>query len=201
YSGAHPSDAFYGELSSPYGVGGWSDATVTADPDFRQSKNVPGDGKFDQENLPSPMEVGVGRVDLYHMPGFGVNEATLIARYLDKDHDFRCGNFSVQRRAVLAPDSTGPFRISRTPFDAILGAANVTEYWTAIMHWFPNVSGSGQDYLIGYGGGWGSGDAAYRIGTTFNRGTANDGLVNSQENNFADFDSRVVFVNLYGSYF
>ena len=58
-----------------------------------------GDGKFDQQVLPAPLKLAVGRVDLSDMFFFGVNESTMIARYLDKDHDFRCANFLVSRRA------------------------------------------------------------------------------------------------------
>ncbi len=115
--GTFPADAFYGDMVSPYGNLGWTD-TSTANLDrthglytgpnslFGQCDNAPGDGKFDQDTSPSPLQLAVGRLDLSRMDGFGVNESTLMSRYLDKDHDFRSASLLVSRRAVFA-QSTG----------------------------------------------------------------------------------------------
>ena len=63
--GAWPCDAFYGDMD-----GTWTDNSVnnSGGSDAR-TRNVPGDGKFDQAVLPSPLELMVGRVDLANMPG------------------------------------------------------------------------------------------------------------------------------------
>jgi hypothetical protein len=186
YAGAQPADAFYGDVITPYGALGWSDSSTESDPAAPiQCHNLPSDGKFDQSIMPSPMKLGVGRLDLSRMPAFAMNEATLISRYLDKDHDFRCGNFPVQRRALLG-EFGGPFQINRSGLDNIFGANNVFEHQDNSSHWFPYVSGDEQDYLLGYGGGWGYGAGCAGIGNT---------------SDFVNNDSRVVFVNLYGSFF
>src|SRR5207253_1848922 len=91
--GAWPADVYYGDID-----GNWTDTTV----DFTQSTrppsdaadnlrltNRPGDGKFDQDQIPSAVELEVGRVDLANMPGddyWGVDavipsETELLRRY------------------------------------------------------------------------------------------------------------------------
>ena len=58
-----------------------------------RNHNVPGDGKFDQSDYPSPLELQVGRVDLSLMESFqyylGQNEQTLLSNYLTKLHNFK----------------------------------------------------------------------------------------------------------------
>lgn len=57
--GAWPTDTYYGDLD-----GEWTDdrvnRTTAADP---RQHNVPGDGKFDQNELPGRLDLAVGRVD------------------------------------------------------------------------------------------------------------------------------------------
>src|SRR5436309_3028856 len=93
HQGAWPADAYYGDMD-----GGWSDNSVnnTGATDAR-NRNVPGDGKFDQSDLPSAVELQVGRVDLANLPGrltWGgpatfPAEVELLRNYLNKDHKFR----------------------------------------------------------------------------------------------------------------
>src|SRR6185436_3494357 len=73
-----PADAYYGDVD-----GDWSGS-----PDF----------------IPSDVELMVGRVDLFNMPGAGAaipwpNETELLRRYLNKDHDWRNKLINVPRRA------------------------------------------------------------------------------------------------------
>ena len=107
---------------------------------YRQLVNRPSDGKYDQDFLPSPLKLAVGRVDLYNMPTFNdttktlhYNETALLCNYLDKDHDFRVGSFTVSRKAWLGcwlalDNSIFHLPIFPIPTDAyagIVGAANV----------------------------------------------------------------------------
>ncbi len=243
--GAQPTDAFYGEMEALYGLGGWSDSTVTKTngpvvagnvwnlgtgniPFLVTLTNVPGDGKFDQTNLPAPMELGVGRLDLSAMPAFANdevvdNEAALLCQYLDKDHDFRCGILSVQRQGIyvnLLNDAwAGP--------GADVGMMTILGYDKALHPkstgsnplWFPNVSGDGQDCLLGefYTTGGGFLWSASQMGETFcgfsqrsaqsywlqhDPRSAAFGLPawNDCSNSFDDKDSRVVFLNIMASY-
>jgi len=94
----------------------WTDSTVNytqtvnTDPaDAARLTNKPGDGKFDQTTIPGTVELQVGRVDLANMPGrttWGapatfLSEQELLRQYLGKDHNYRAGLMSVQRRAII----------------------------------------------------------------------------------------------------
>jgi hypothetical protein len=196
WGGAYPADFFYGEMTAQYWSGGWSDFNVGTDvpvlpgPPLDRSywefTNSPEDGKFDQEQLPAAPKLAVGRVDLNNMFFFGVNESTLVARYLDKDHDFRCGNFSVQRKAFNGTDANSGDFGPVVGFERFVGSGNVLSIRTSGSSWFPYVSGS-TSYLLGFGAGFGS-----PFGSVETVGSSID---------FAQTDSHVAFVNLYGSFF
>ena len=105
HNGAWPADGYYGSLSSaaPHwtDLETWSNANLALD-------NVPGDGKFDQNSLPSDIVMAVGRLDFTALPAFAeapylagqpfdVNtdsgrkelEVALLKNYFDKNHRYR----------------------------------------------------------------------------------------------------------------
>ena len=76
-----PADAYYGDMD-----GDWSSL-----PDY----------------LPSDVELEVGRVDFFNMPGVGAtipfpNETEMLRNYLNKDHNWRMHSISVRRLALMA---------------------------------------------------------------------------------------------------
>jgi hypothetical protein len=156
---AYPTDQYYAEL---YGTT-WTDSTVLStnftDSDvfpYRENWNIPGDGKFDQSTLDSPPELELGRVDVYNMPGFPLNEVALLRQYLNKDHAFRHGQMPV-RRAGLVYDSWG-FTSAREAwrnFAPCCVASNVVaaDWWSMESQSFLWA------YSCGYGD-WQSGDSA-----------------------------------------
>ena len=102
HQGAWPADVYYGDMD-----GTWTDNSVSNTSAQRQANwNVPGDGKFDQSELPSDVELEVGRVDLSNMTCFSNKnparyEKDLLRQYLNKDHNFRHGLMAVQRRGLI----------------------------------------------------------------------------------------------------
>lgn len=96
HRGAWPADMYFGDLD-----GTWTDTVVNlTNCNYTEPNNVPGDGKFDQDGIPSPfaMKLAVGRIDFARMPVFtdspppGVapkSEAALIQQYLNKNHLYR----------------------------------------------------------------------------------------------------------------
>jgi hypothetical protein len=138
--GAWPADAYYGDMD-----GTWTDSAVNYVQsahryalDNARSTNVPGDGKFDQSQLPSPVELEVGRVDLANQPGddyWGIDavilsETELLRNYLKKDHQFRHREVNPPRRALIG-DYLGtlgggsPAASAFRSFAPLLGAANI----------------------------------------------------------------------------
>ncbi len=97
HAGAWPADNYYGDLD-----GIWTDNSVSNSTATRtENKNEPGDGKFDQSEIPSDLELEIGRVDFSNLPVFPISEVELTRRYLRKNHLFRTGRIVPQRRALV----------------------------------------------------------------------------------------------------
>lgn len=180
HRGAWPADVFYGDVNRV-----WTDATVnrTSGNDPRQ-RNVPGDGKFDQTQIASDIELQVGRVDLANLPAFAKSETELLRDYLRKNHAFRHRLFAMERRGLIDDhfglSTSEPFAANGwRDFSAFFGASN-----TIAGDWLTTLSS--QSYLWVYGCGGGTATSAAGIGTTAQ---------------FAASDSKVVFTMLYGSIF
>jgi hypothetical protein len=188
HQGAWAADAYYGDID-----GNWTDNSVnTTSAERPYNHNVPGDGKWDQNDLPSDVELEVGRVDLHNMTCFANktparSELDLLRQYLNKDHNFRHGRLPVARRGLVC-DNFGErdgeaFAASGwRNFAPFFGADNVSA--VAGWNYFPNVSAQG--YLWSYGtggGGW----------------VTCDGIGSSDD--FARTDIQSVFTLFLGSYF
>jgi hypothetical protein len=186
HRGAWPADCYYGDIN-----GSWSDFsinTTSATKYGTRNHNVPGDGKFDPSNMPGSvstrMELMVGRVDLSSLPAFsGLNETQLLKRYLDKDHAWRNGRLTVNRRGLADENSTnvtekfaaGGYRM----LGALFGAANTSNQDFTI------TLGSNA-YLASFGVGGGDTSSC-------------SGVVSTSD--FAANDYRTVFTFIFGSYF
>lgn len=187
HQGAWPADVYYGDMD-----GAWTDSSVNVtSAALSRNWNVPGDGKFDQSDLPSDVELAVGRVDLSLMTCFSNktpsrSEKDLLRQYLNKDHNFRHGLLNVARRGVVA-DNFGEFSGQAFAasgwrnFAPMFGANNNTAVGA---NYFPTVAG--QSYLWSYACGGGS---FYTCGGV---GSSDD---------FANIDIQSVFTMFFGSYF
>jgi hypothetical protein len=188
HRGAWPADVYYADMD-----GMWSDATVnTTSAEREVNWNVPGDGKFDQSEIPSDVELWVGRVDLHNMTCYANkpearSEMGLMRQYLNKNHDFRWGRKVIQRRALVCDNfsdkGTDPIGGSAwRNFPPFFHATNIVEVgWDGYLP--AATSGS---YLWSFASGGGS--YYYSSGVA----TADD---------FALQDLRVVFTMFMGSYF
>lgn len=190
--GAWSADNFYGDMN-----GTWTDSSVTNTSSTEaRIHNIPGDGKLDQSNIPSPLELSVGRVDLRNMqraPATNVTETTLLRRYLKKAHDFKTkqGAYANVERRVLIRDGFGNFSgesfmrtgwawgftgVGRPP-EVTFDEAPANDWWT---------QAATNTYLMANGNGGGSYETCGSVGNT------------------ADFGRRpfkAAFVSLFGSYF
>ena len=176
--GAWPADLYYGEMTSV-----WTDQFVSNTGAAQdRNKNIVGDGKFDQSNLPSDVELEVGRVDMANLPLAG-DEADLLKAYLVKNHAFRMKQFTPVKRAFVSDNFTGLAEgFSATAwrsFPTLIGRDSIStgNYYAELRS---------NSYLWSYGCGSGSYTSASGVASASN--IAGDSL-------------QSVFTMLFGSYF
>lgn len=98
HDGAWTADTYYADINSA----SWTDTTVNVSAGIPAINfNVPGDGKFDQAIIPTPVELEVGRVDLFNMPAFNNDDIELTRTYLNKLHDFKIKRYTTPDRGVV----------------------------------------------------------------------------------------------------
>ncbi|MCB0765356.1 MAG: fibronectin type III domain-containing protein, partial [Flavobacteriales bacterium] len=204
HQGAWPCDGYYGEMN-----GTWTDNSVNVQgAQNPKNNNVPGDGKFDQSNFPSEVELQVGRVDLYDMPAFGQSEVQLMRNYLDRAHSYKVKGWSPQVRGMIFDNLqwvSNPLAASAwRNLSPLVGVGNITapyQYGPA-FHSLVN----GQSYLWTYASGGGlqeyvGGEVTFNgadnIGTTHNYAAASSmgGVFNmSFGSYFGDWDNKNNFL-------
>lgn len=199
HQGAWPCDAYYGDMD-----GTWTDNSVNATgASEARIRNVPGDGKFDQTDIPSPLELMVGRVDLANMPGRLVwggpatfpSELELLRNYLNKDHKFRHKLVNVPRRGIVGDyfgvrDGEAFAASGWRNLAPLLNPGNVT-FLPNKGTWLPTLHTNA--YLWAYGCGSGSYTSIGGIGNT---GPYNDGVTTE----LVGSDIEAVFTLLFGSW-
>jgi hypothetical protein len=185
--GAWPADLYYGTMDE----WGWSDISANNTGANRpENRNIPGDGKFDQQTLGSAMvTLAIGRVDFYNMPQF-VNDSTftefeLYKKYLDKNHAYRSGQVEYVKRG-LVDDNFGASKYYEG--FASSGWRNLGSFFgpenVGLKDFFTSMKT--ENYLWAYGTGGGTPTSAGGIGNT------SDFLKNKVNG---------VFTMLFGSYF
>lgn len=182
HAGAWPADVYYADVNNSL----WSDASVNnTSPARAANHNVPGDGKFDQNTLPSPVELQLGRVDFRRLTQgtFGATTVELLRRYLDKNHRWRTGAYTVENKA-LVDDNFMYFNGEAFAANGYRNAYPLVGEANVIAADFFNDSNP-QSYLMGYGCGSGGYSSAGGVGNS---------------TNFATDSVNIVFSNLFGSY-
>lgn len=154
-----PADVFYGEMD-----GVWMDTNR--------------DGIYDQNTLPSSVELQVGRVDFADIPGAASpvpypSEVKLMKRYLDKDHLFRHAAVRPSHRALVgdASGNAGGQAYAASGyrnFAALVGMENIVAANTAVEaraaeRWITRLSSD--DYLWAWASGAGSDTSIGGAGT------------------------------------
>lgn len=181
--GAWPADVYYADMD-----GIWTDTSIndTTASDSR-NWNIPGDGKFDQVNIPSSgyannynhnVELEIGRIDLSNLPSFTKTELQLLQDYFTRNHNYRTKQITYVTRALI-DDNFGAYAESAwwlTPLVGAFNTATTLDYKTTL---------NANSYLWSYGNGAGSYTSLYGIGTTAD---------------FAVTPIYTVFTMLFGSY-
>ena len=188
HQGAWTADTYYGDMD-----GNWTDSSVNnSGAEKPWNRNTPGDGKFDQSDLPSDVELAVGRVDLYNMTcysnkAWSRSELDLLRAYLNKDNNFRHGRISVPRRGLVC-DNFGEMQgeafasTGWRSFAPFFGAENNAQ--VPYGQYFSTLRDNG--YLWSYGTGGGSWYTCNGVGSS---------------DDFANTEVKTVFTAFLGSYF
>lgn len=178
--GAWPADGIYGDVDGTY-----TDGSANTVNDQRPAQaNTIGDGKYDQSQFASAIEVGVGRVDLSDLPEFQASEMELLGAYLTKNLAFRLGDISVRPGGII-DDNFGTYgeffaATAWRSFAPFGGADSVRA-----ADWFESLAGPTTS-LWAYGCGAGSFTSCNGVGNTAD---------------FASKPTHAVFTQLFGSYF
>ena len=184
---ALPADGFYGDMT-----GDW---LLDQDPTNRPSY------------FPAPVELMVGRVDFFDMPGIGApspwpSETELLRRYLNKDHAWRHKQITVPRRALMA-NRVGDFdgqayaASGYRNFEPFVGPGNIIEANVADaappeQRWISLASSNA--WLWSYGCGGGQDTVISQLGT--------NGIYNDVwSTDIVGLDAKVVFSMFFGSHF
>ena len=188
HQGAWPADLYYGDLD-----GSWTDSTVNNPGAHRPAnRNVPGDGKFDQSDMPSDVEIAIGRVDLHQMTCYANktpsrSELDLLRAYLGKNHRFRHGLIHVPRRGLVCDnfgESEGEAFASSGWRNSAAFFGSENSFPAPAWTFFPTLKAEG--YLWAYGTGGGSYYTCHGVGGA---------------DDFALNDVKAVFTMFLGSYF
>lgn len=183
--GAWPADGIYGDADGVY-----TDVSVNSPNTSRQAQiNTPGDGKYDQNNFSSDIDVPVGRVDFFDMPAFTeattnpISELDLIKTYLARNHTYRSSSPTIRMGGIIDDNFSGDEAFAASAwrgFSPIGGdtAVKAGDFFGALAT--PPV------YLFGYGCGGGNDEGASGVGST---------------NDMVTKPVNAVFTFLFGSYF
>jgi hypothetical protein len=180
--GAWPADNYYADVD-----GIWTDATVNNVTASRAAnRNIPGDGKFDQDIVPTAVELQVGRLDFRRLVAadFGSSELNLLKRYFVKNHRFRTKQYLPSNKALI-DDNFGYFGGEAFASAGYrLGYALVGKPNVQTADFFNDTDAN--SFLYAYGCGGGTYLSANGVGSSLN---------------FATDSINAVFTNLFGSYF
>ncbi|HRH38775.1 MAG TPA: hypothetical protein PK760_10545, partial [Flavobacteriales bacterium] len=201
--GAWPTDGYYAEVN-----GTWTDNSVNNSASQRvENRNIPGDGKFDQNSLPNEVELQIGRVDLSNLPAFSNNATELTRAYLNRAHSYKVKGWSPQVRGIMFDNLqwiSNPIAASGWRGMApLVGPANITIANQTMTNFYQLVNN--QSYLWSYscGGGSQATDAgiltyngADHLGTTQNYAATNPGVAFNMTSGsyYGDWDNRNNFL-------
>lgn len=178
--GAWPADVYYGDID-----GRWTDVSVNNPNAHRDlNKNIPGDGKWDQNVIPSTLELQIGRLDFSDLPLVPRTEIELLENYINKAHSFKQGQLSISKKAVV-DDNFGAFSgeafaaTAYRNFGQMVGRDNIisADFRTTLAD---------STYLWAFGCGGGSYTNCTGVGSS---------------SQFATGKIKGIFTSLFGSYF
>lgn len=179
HQGAWPADVYYADVN-----GLWTDATINNTSASRvQNDNIPGDGKFDQSQLPSDVDLLTGRVDFYDMPAFALSETELMRNYLNRLINYKFRIFNPPQTCIV-DDNFGAFSGEAFGSNGWRIGSVVSPGRVSAQDYFTTLNATSSQWSYGCGGG------SY---------TSCSGVGNTSM--FAAAPVQTVFTMVFGSYF
>lgn len=178
HAGAWPADVFYGEVN-----GTWTDAVNNQLGTRPANKNAPGDGKYDQTEIPGDVELQIGRIDFANMPAIPRTEIEMMRNYLDKAHNFKTGNLTTVKRALI-DDNFGKMNGEGFAATAYRLSPIVHSDSIKVLDFVPSLKSS--SFMWGFGCGGGSFTTCSGVATT---------------DSFKTGNINAIFTVMFGSYF
>lgn len=180
HQGAWPADGTYGDVD-----GNYTDNITTSPTNVRAAnRNAPKDGKYDQSQFSTDVDIPVGRIDFFDMPAFSKSETELLQQYLAKNHAYRSNSWNVAVGGVI-DDNFGSygevFAASAWRSFSVFGADTTVK----AGDFFTDLAGP-TTMLLGYGCGGGTDVSAGGVGNSTDLATK---------------PVNAVFTMLFGSYF
>ncbi len=180
HQGAWPADGTYGDPDGTY-----TDNITTSPTNVRPAnRNSPKDGKHDQSQFSTDVDIPVGRIDFFDMPVFAKSETELLRQYLAKNHAYRSNTWNVAIGGVI-DDNFGTygelFASSAWRSFSVFGGDTTVK----AGDFFTDLAGP-TTMLLGYGCGGGTDVSAGGVGTSTDLATK---------------PVNAVFTMLFGSYF
>jgi hypothetical protein len=188
HTGAWPADVYYGDLD-----GIWSDNSVNCTTgSLIRHHNIPGDGKFDECAPPSPVSLKIGRLDLFNMAFFNINDTFLTKRYLDRVHQWRIDNITYVERG-LVDDNFTSLDLSATGYNIMASSVSLDSIFSNRDYF---TAQNKENYLWSYGCGAGSYVNCSGIGgnNNFNPGVFNNIFTSLAGSFFGDWDAANCFL-------
>ncbi len=93
--GARGADTFYADIDGEFTD---VDTYEAANLNHPEAQNLPNDLKWDQDHIPSTLEMAFGRVDFADLNSLSAPESTLLINYLDRLHAYRHGQTWMGRK-------------------------------------------------------------------------------------------------------
>jgi len=95
--GAWAADLYYSDIYGNYTDEFVKDTTA----DRPENKNIPGDGKFDNNQIDKKALLQMGRIDFYNITYYPISEIELYRRYLNKNHLFRTCKIIPEYKGII----------------------------------------------------------------------------------------------------
>lgn len=95
--GAWVADLYYSDIFGNYTDTIVNDTTA----ERKENKNIPGDGKFDNNQIANKAMLQMGRIDFYNIQYYQLPEIELYRKYLNKNHQFRQHKLTPDYKAII----------------------------------------------------------------------------------------------------